>query len=366
MRNRFLKGFFTPEILKNDEDRFRAQFIIITFILGIVAVVMTCINLFMHEGFLTLATFLFSICSFLDMVLFILVTTRKWIPKIVFAFMVIVLYVYFLISGSPEGFSIIWILLLPSCGMLVYGRKSGTIFSLVMFGIIFFLLSTPVGYSFVRYDYSMAFKTRFPLAYAAFFAIGYFIEYVREQTYKMLVDLQKRYQFLYRHDALTGVYNRHGFNELLDRTIKVFHEDQTLTLMILDIDYFKLINDNYGHLTGDKVLIKLAQVITDVVGQRGVVSRWGGEEFAVLLHGTDTFISVTELAEAIRKRIQNTPVSADGTDLNITVSIGVVFNDSVNGLQPARLVNTADACLYEAKKQGRNRCNCLKLDDVGQ
>ncbi len=362
----YLKGLFTPNILENDEKRYRIQFISITFILGIVAAVMMCFNLFMHEGSLTLATFLFSVFSFLDMMLFIRIKSRRWIPKVVFAFMVILLFVYFLISGTPEGFSIIWILLLPSCGMLVYGRKSGTIFCLIIFGIILFFLITPVGYSIVQYDYSTAFKTRFPLAYIAFFAIGYFIEYIRELTYKLLVDLQKRYKFLYRHDALTQVYNRHGFNELLDRTISDFQTGQTLTLMILDIDYFKQINDAYGHLAGDQVLIELARVITESIDQRGTVSRWGGEEFAVLLYGKETSESVSVLAETLRKKIQDTPIFIGGTTVKITVSIGAVFADSIEGLHPARIVNTADASLYNAKRQGRNRCDCLLLNDEKQ
>jgi|GEM_PF-5308768 len=162
-----------------------------------------------------------------------------------------------------------------------------------------------------------------------------------------------------RRDGLTRLANRHVFEQELERQWQISRSLQSpCTLLLIDADHFKRINDRCGHLAGDAVLVCLAQIISDTVQQqritdRPLVSRFGGEEFAVVLPEC-SLIGGMRIAEQIRARVQNQPMLADGHQLNdVTVSIGVATTEE-SDLDPAHLVRRADHALYAAKESGRN------------
>lgn len=166
-------------------------------------------------------------------------------------------------------------------------------------------------------------------------------------------------------DFLTHVYSRSGLYEALKQEEGHRHS-RFLTVMLLDIDYFKSINDNYGHECGDKVLATFAQQVRNVVGEDGLVARMGGEEFAVVVNAGDAHQGF-ELAERIRTTIASHPFVWRDRTLFLTVSIGLgsgkaeswqlteVFN---------RLMAEADDYLYRSKKAGRNRTTARLADDL--
>lgn len=158
------------------------------------------------------------------------------------------------------------------------------------------------------------------------------------------------------YDFLTHVYSRSGLYEALKRE-ECQRQNRHLTVMLLDIDYFKSINDNYGHECGDKMLAAFAQKVQETVGAEGLVARMGGEEFAVVVSCTSTQQGYA-LAERIRTSIEHYPFIWRGQTLFLTVSIGLGsghYGSSTLTEVFNRLMTEADEYLYRSKKAGRNR-----------
>ncbi|MEI7668829.1 MAG: PleD family two-component system response regulator [Pseudomonadota bacterium] len=157
-------------------------------------------------------------------------------------------------------------------------------------------------------------------------------------------------------DGLTGLYNRHYLNAHLENMVRqAINNNKPLALMILDMDHFKLVNDNYGHDMGDEVLKRLSEIIIRTVRSADLAARFGGEEFVILMPETD-ITNAFDVAERLRKIVETTAFKLiNSTDsINKTVSIGVtVLNDFGDSAQA--LLKRADEALYSAKNSGRNR-----------
>jgi diguanylate cyclase (GGDEF)-like protein len=163
-------------------------------------------------------------------------------------------------------------------------------------------------------------------------------------------------------DPLTGVFNRRTFIELADQELARSRRSGTpLSLMILDLDHFKRVNDTYGHLAGDQVLIAFTQLIKDCVRRGDLVVRYGGEEFCVLLPGS-TLAASTALAERIRTACAANALTE--RSFKVTVSIGVTAYAGDTGTTLADLLARADEALYLAKDEGRNRVIALPLSAI--
>ena len=155
-------------------------------------------------------------------------------------------------------------------------------------------------------------------------------------------------------DPLTGVYNRRfGMTRLHEEFGRSLRMEGPLGLMMIDLDHFKEINDVYGHLTGDRVLLRLAKVIRSVMRDGDILIRYGGEEFLAILPGASRK-DVFNIADRLRRKVAETAVG-DGEDvIKATVSIGGIScpeNDVANDIE---LVERADTALYNAKESGRN------------
>lgn len=172
----------------------------------------------------------------------------------------------------------------------------------------------------------------------------------------MLVDLSTT-------DGLTGLANRRRFDEFLEREWRrSVREESALSLIFMDIDFFKEYNDHYGHLAGDDCLRHVAGVLGRLVQRPGdLVARYGGEEFACILPGTDQQ-GAAELADKIMKSINgfNLPHVASRAASHVTLSFGVAAMVPERGQSPSELIRLADHLLYSAKKEGRNRVNCWR------
>jgi diguanylate cyclase (GGDEF)-like protein len=155
------------------------------------------------------------------------------------------------------------------------------------------------------------------------------------------------------YDSLTGFYNRRHFRGLLDEEVAKAKKFASLSLLMLDLDDFKGVNDRHGHLVGDQVLSAVAQVIRDCVPARTPIGRLGGEEFALALRGT-TLADAATLAEKLRAAVAARPVETRDQHLAVTVSIGVA-QTGPTCTTSADLLRNADEQLYRAKQSGRNR-----------
>lgn len=156
------------------------------------------------------------------------------------------------------------------------------------------------------------------------------------------------------HDALTGLANRRAaLDRLASEVARARRLHQPLSLMMLDLDHFKVVNDTWGHSLGDLVLIEAARILREELRGEDLGVRYGGEEFLAILPGTDSS-AAQHVAERIRRRTAAASIPADeGGPIRVTISIGVAAltpNDSVD-----TLIARADAALYQAKDQGRNQ-----------
>jgi len=166
---------------------------------------------------------------------------------------------------------------------------------------------------------------------------------------------KKHIEDLYITDSLTQLYNRYKINETLDSELVRFERyNRPFSLIIIDIDHFKAVNDSYGHQVGDDVLVKVAKVIKSHIRATDIVGRWGGEEFLMICPETD-LTSSSKLAEKIRLQIATYDFPVVG---NKTASFGVACVNKNESKES--LIKRADMALYKAKEEGRNKVTVSK------
>ncbi len=156
-------------------------------------------------------------------------------------------------------------------------------------------------------------------------------------------------------DGLTAVHNKRYFLDFLERELKVSARHQSaLSLIMVDIDHFKKINDTHGHLAGDNALKELCNRLRPRIRATDLLARYGGEEFAVVLPATD-LAGAMQFAEILRALVESAPFSGDDLKIPATISLGVATVDVTSPGTPEELIGRADGKLYEAKRSGRNR-----------
>ena len=171
-----------------------------------------------------------------------------------------------------------------------------------------------------------------------------------------LVQAREEMRYRATHDALTAIWNRASILSLmrseLERSVR---EGKSTSVLLCDVDHFKRVNDNHGHLVGDIVLQEVAKRLTSAVRSYDAVGRYGGEEFLILLSHCD-YSHLMARSEDIRAAVADTPIVAGSEELSISVSVGAVTCERWNPrLSIERILAQADAALYRAKADGRNR-----------
>jgi two-component system cell cycle response regulator len=156
------------------------------------------------------------------------------------------------------------------------------------------------------------------------------------------------------HDGLTGAFNKRHFLDRLPTEIAYARRHRTpLSLLMFDVDHFKLVNDRHGHVAGDYVLATIAEIVTSTLRTEDLFARYGGEEFSILCRGAP-LEKASVLAERLRAKIETYLFEHHGRRIQVTISVGVTtFVD--NGDPANQLIADADAALYHAKRTGRNR-----------
>lgn len=153
-----------------------------------------------------------------------------------------------------------------------------------------------------------------------------------------------------RSDNLTGLANRRAFDEQMDETLKLVKTGRAHSLLMMDIDYFKKFNDEYGHLIGDKLLRQVAKEIRGTISSGAGAFRFGGEEFSVIFPGP--LDAAAALGEKIRKAIEEIAFLVRGAEIEVTISVGVALLVPGDTLKSA--VERGDKAMYAAKHSGRN------------
>jgi diguanylate cyclase (GGDEF)-like protein len=153
-------------------------------------------------------------------------------------------------------------------------------------------------------------------------------------------------------DGLTGVYNRRQLTAVLQAQASAVTDGHPLSIVLIDVDHFKIVNDRYGHVVGDQVLVDVARQLTGSIRERDLVARYGGEEFVVVLPGVDA-LAAAELADRWRRQCAATAVDTPFGSLHVTFSAGVAQLTTTGN--PDDLLRLADEALYRAKRAGRNQ-----------
>ncbi|MGD8558529.1 MAG: diguanylate cyclase [Gammaproteobacteria bacterium] len=194
---------------------------------------------------------------------------------------------------------------------------------------------------------------------------AYLTQLERDDAFRRLGELQKELQKsnaelqkLTCQDGLTGIANRRRFDDFIQKEcLRSAREGTPISLILIDIDYFKLYNDNYGHLKGDDCLHKVAKALQKAVQRPAdLVARYGGEEFAVVLPSTDA-TGAMKIADQLRRTVEGLELPHAYSPLSniITISMGIACKVAVESASPADLIEMADGALYEAKNAGRNQ-----------
>ena len=185
------------------------------------------------------------------------------------------------------------------------------------------------------------------------FFIGAPFSYLIAQMNRKLQMSQSELKRLADTDPLTGLPNRRSFFEAAEVTLeRNVEQSEDCSVLVIDADFFKDLNDNYGHAVGDQVLVLISQVLQECLRQSDLICRIGGEEFAVLLPGADA-TAAQRMAQRIVDKVNNTPLQHENTIIEYSVSCGVADTSASKNLD--QLIRIADDAMYLAKAQGRNR-----------
>ncbi len=254
---------------------------------------------------------------------------------------------FLVVSGGSNGTGPLWLFIVSPVTFFIRGLKRGAL-DLILLAIIIsvlFYLTEQFGY----YSYpNHYFPTRVMLCFSILCVLGGFYEYYRNKYSLELMEQLKLNQKLARTDTMTELANRRYATECLQD--KRFAEGAVFLLM--DVDNFKQINDSYGHQVGDEVLIFFADVFREVCNDDDIISRWGGEEFLIVVP-TGHELRARKVAERIHEKLAEKPFTNDQHSFHVTLSIGLYVR--VPGESMDHCLNIADKRLYRAKSQGKNQ-----------
>lgn len=269
-----------------------------------------------------------------------------------FISMVGVLFLYLTASGGESNTGPLWFYVFPALGFYIFGIRYGISISITAIIAVLIIFSFPQ-LPFVSTEYGADFKIRFLATFSFVAVFAYILDDARRTAKKELIDMAVLYEYAARTDELTSLSNRRDMNECLS---KEFYRHQRsnsyFSIILIDVDHFKKVNDNYGHDAGDAVLKEFSTLLKALSRQIDIVSRWGGEEFLMLLPDTSLIQALT-LAERLRSSVAQHTFKYKSETIPITISAGVCAVNQHENIN--QILKQADINLYEAKVKGRNR-----------
>ncbi|MBQ4833695.1 GGDEF domain-containing protein [Pseudoalteromonas sp. MMG010] len=305
---------------------------------GVLSTIFALLNFFFNQ---------FYVLGFVEAVfssycLYTYLCVKRGSVKPIQAIIVCTLLTMIVIFGTyithPNNGLFVWVIVMPVIFYLILGKHYGVILSAFLLCSQLIVLSQKIDTSLLS---SVNLRLNLLFAYISIWAVSHVFETSRAQ-------FSKRLRKLAMLDPLTAAGNRLSMNHHFEVELT---EKSNLYMILIDLDYFKQVNDKYGHDVGDQVLIEIATMFK-VAMPKGFVFRVGGEEFAILSQ-FDSFDIAIKAVEKLREKIELTPISIDDKNINITVSLGVAQYQSKFDLK--EFMNAADEQLYKAKHFGRNQ-----------
>lgn len=283
--------------------------------------------------------------------IFLRITKKYQVACLVIVLLMTLLTIYLVCSGGSNNTGPLWFYVMPILTFYVLELRYGLLTLVVLELLLIYILLVPEN-PILFADYDPYFISRFLGSLFAVSILAFAYEYSRQDWQKEIVGLSDALDKISRTDELTGLTNRRDMTERLEEEVARFKQNKRpFSIIVGDIDYFKQINDKYGHHCGDMVLKEIAHVMDSLTKEQDRVSRWGGEEFLVLL--PDTNIEKGHVvAERLRQLVANLRILYDQQTIHTTMSFGVAeFNGSQDLTESMK---TADNNLYYSKKNGRN------------
>ncbi len=354
MIRNLIKRFFQAGLIgfSNAEERNKVLVITLFSLVSVVLLVTFGLeNLLSDHRTLALILLVAALIIFLNY-LYLRITNKHFHTAIFITSLTSILFVYLLVSGGTGDSGHLWFFILPSLVYLVLGLKTGTIFVCLLLAIIAFILFFD-GNSLLHTTYDSVFSRRYFAALICVTLTALVHEFTREDRRQELLALSKKLSFLSQTDDLTGLANRRAITGMIQHEIIRFErKKRPFCLLIADIDHFKNVNDLHGHECGDQVLVAIAQTLDNNTKKQDIVSRWGGEEFIILLPET-TYVQGKISAERLRRAIEVLEVFYGNEVIRVTISIGLT--EYTKGQTFNQIIKAADNLLYQAKGAGRNQ-----------
>jgi len=275
-----------------------------------------------------------------------------------FISLITVLFTFLVIQAVEDGSAIIWLFAYPPVIFYISQVRVGVIACAGGLGALVFLFS-PAGDLIFQSPYSTSFRISMVIVLGFEMVTCYILDQSRRRSKLRLLRLASEFEFAAKHDALTGLANRREALEQLDTEYQRYLRNQRpFSVMLMDIDLFKAINDKHGHHAGDELIRMVARTLRDQCRKVDTVARWGGEEYLVLLPETKAEEAV-KTAQRMRAAVEAGSVEVDQQELGATVSIGTATISGSESID--RLLQRADEALYTAKSAGRNQA-CAATD----
>ncbi len=271
--------------------------------------------------------------------------------RTVFLWLVGGLCLYLIASGGESNTGILWFYVFPPFVFYIVGLRRGWVMMGVMSAVIFIIFRFPE-LPLIKATYSNDFQLRFAASVSFVTVFSFVLDYSRRQAREELISMAKLYEQAARTDELTQLPNRRDMHQHLEKEFfRYKRHGSYFSVILLDIDHFKSINDTFGHDAGDFVLVKFSDMLSEACRKVDTAARWGGEEFLVLLPDT-SMVQALAMAERLRKKVESAKFTYKNQLINFTTSCGVCSISQTKNL--GALLKQADVNLYQAKVKGRN------------
>ena len=359
------------------DDSFRQSFLVmvlsgmLAIIIGISAVTHLVSDEEKLFGIISIVSFAVAVAIFL---LTLFVNKYRAVWRRIFMAAIILFFGYLCYDGGPDGFLHIWILLIPAFSFITFGLGEGFVTAVPVFFVMIAFFWWPLA-DFRKYaaeqatfdtidqqvaTFSTNFRLRITLLYIVCVFLGFFSELVRSVAAKRLRSYTENFKYASMHDSLTGLANQNYLAKYLDDIYANKDENTTLGCLFVDVDSFKNVNDKYGHLFGNVVLIKIGEILSQE--KEAFVCRWGGDEYVVCFANISEDV-LMRIGEKYRASISACRFK-DYPKFHITVSVGAVVIAVDENFNFDHVLDLADFANRTAKNNGKDNVSLAKKDQI--